>query len=100
MKRITILYVFCFLTFVSCAQTDKKSIKNLDFEFIENGNAVGWSYSGKGNYSFKIDTILFYNGERSASIEFEGGVPNFNRCSLFFNYKRMKKVKHYAYPHQ
>ncbi len=77
MEKLLTLVITCFLTIATFGQIKEKLIRNLDFENVENGKAIDWQNFGKGEYSLKIDTIVSQNGRNSASIEFEGEIPNY-----------------------
>jgi len=77
MKRISTLILACFIAITTFGQTNEIVAKNLDFENVENGKAIGWQNFGKGEYALKIDTIIFQNGKKSASTELKNGTPGF-----------------------
>ena len=77
MNNISALILVCILTNSIIGQANENTANNLSFENIVNDKALNWKKFGKGDYSLKIDTIVSQNGNNSASIEFNGGKPNF-----------------------
>lgn len=77
MRKITVLLLSYFITTTVFGQTEDKTLRNFDFEIVENGKAKDWQSFGKGEYILKIDTTISQKGKNSGLIEFKEGTPNF-----------------------